>query len=304
MATVARAPRPRWKRPSSFVVVVALALLIYYMLFFTAPFIAALVIGFLNWDLLSTVVPVGFDNYVAMADDRTFKNALKVSAIFVGAYVPIALSAQLILGAILANMRTLPQKVYLTLFFLPVVTPWLIAVLMFGYLFNTQAGLPGMLNEIFGALGIDTSFANPLGSKDTALLGIMGMTGWKFLGFGALIFLVGINEIPLTLYEAAKIDGAGAVRQFRHITWPLIRPIMLALSITSFIGALQIFDPFFVMTRGGPGDATNVFSLYLYRQAFDQFRFGYASAMAMVMFLILLILSVSQLAIARTRWEY
>ena len=269
------------------------------MLFFTAPFIAALVIGFLNWDLLSTVVPVGFDNYVKMADDRVFWNALKVSAIFVGAYVPIALSLQLIVGAILANMRSLPQKAYLTLFFLPVVTPWLIAVLMFGYLFNSQAGLPGMLNDLLG-----TDFVNPLGSKDTALVGIMGMTGWKFLGFGALIFLVGINEIPLTLYEAARIDGAGAVRQFRHITWPLIRPIMLALSITSFIGALQIFDPFFVMTRGGPGDATRVFSLYLYSQGFDHFRFGYASAMAMVMFLILLVLSVSQLAIARTRWEY
>ncbi len=102
------------------------------MLFFIAPFIAALVIGFLNWDLLSTVVPVGFDNYVKMADDHVFHNSLKVSAIFVGAYVPIALSLQLILGAILANMRSLPQKVYLTLFFLPVVTPWLIAVLMFG----------------------------------------------------------------------------------------------------------------------------------------------------------------------------
>ena len=118
----------------------------------------------MNWDLLSTIVPVGFDNYVKMADDRTFKNALKVSAIFVGAYVPIALSLQLILGAIPANMRSLPQEVCLTLFFLPVVTPWLIAVFMFGYLFNTQAGLPGMLNE-FGGMDSDSRASRMLQSS-------------------------------------------------------------------------------------------------------------------------------------------
>ncbi|MDP6350239.1 MAG: sugar ABC transporter permease, partial [Chloroflexota bacterium] len=119
-----------------------------------------------------------------------------------------------------------------------------------------------------------------------------------------LLFLVGINEIPEHLYEAATIDGAGGVKQFTKITWPLIFPILIALSITSFIGALQIFDPFFIMTLGGPSDSTRTFSLYLYQQAFDNLRFGYASAMAFFMFVLLLVVSIIQLGIGRSRWEY
>ena len=159
--------------------------------------------------------------------------------------------------------------------------------------------MPKGLAEI---LGVHVS--NPLVSADTALLSVIVMMLWKYLGYGALLFLVGINEIPGQLYEAATIDGAGSIMQFRRITWPLIRPILLAMSIVSFIGALQVFDPFFVMTRGGPGDSTRVFPLYLYQAAFGHFRFGYASAMAFFMFILLLAISVFQLAVVRTRWEY
>ena len=196
-------------------------------------------------------------------------------------------------------MRTAPQKIYLTMFFLPVVTPWLVAVMMFTFLFDSHAGLPAGLRDLLGVHVI-----NPLALRETALYAIVVVTGWKFLGYGALIFLVGINEIPDHLYEAATIDGAGGVKQFTKITLPLITPILLALSITSFIGALQIFEPFFIMTEGGPSDATRTFSLYLYEQAFDKLRFGYASAMAFFMFVLLLVVSIIQLAVFKARWEY
>ena len=295
---VARAPR-RWKVPSSFILVAALSSLSYFLLFFLAPFIGAMVIGLFNWDFLSTPVFVGLGNFALMFQDKLFLNGLKVSFLFVGIEVPLVLSLQLITAAILSNMRIAPQKIYLTLIFVPFVTPWLVAIMIFIFVFDSSAGLPKGLAEI---LGVHVS--NPLVSADTALLAVVVMMLWKYLGYGALLFLVGINEIPGQLYEAATIDGAGSIMQFRRITWPLIRPILLAMSIVSFIGALQVFDPFFVMTRGGPGDSTRVFPLYLYQAAFGHFRFGYASAMAFFMFILLLTISVFQLAVVRTRWEY
>ncbi len=292
-------PARRARLPSSFVLVAALSSLIYYVIFFLGPFIGSMVIGLFNWDLLTTAVFLGPGNFQTMARDDLFLNGLKVSFLFVAVEVPIVLTLQLVLGATLARMRTAPQKIYLTMFFLPVVTPWLVAVMMFTFLFDSHAGLPAGLRDLLGVHVI-----NPLALRETALYAIVVVTGWKFLGYGALIFLVGINEIPDHLYEAATIDGAGGVKQFTKITLPLITPILLALSITSFIGALQIFEPFFIMTEGGPSDATRTFSLYLYEQAFDKLRFGYASAMAFFMFVLLLVVSIIQLAVFKARWEY
>jgi multiple sugar transport system permease protein len=285
--------------PSSFVLFAAISSLAYFGIFFLGPFVGSVVIGLFNWDLLSTAVFLGSGNFETMASDDLFLNGLKVSFLFVAVEVPIVLGLQLVLGATFARMRMAPQKIYLTMFFLPVITPWLVAVMMFTFLFDSHAGLPAVFEGIFGLHVI-----NPLASPDTALYAIVFVTGWKFLGYGALLFLVGINEIPEHLYEAATIDGAGGVKQFTKITWPLIFPILIALSITSFIGALQIFDPFFIMTEGGPSDSTRTFSLYLYQQAFDNLRFGYASAMAFFMFVLLLVVSIIQLAIGRARWEY
>ena len=289
----------RVRLPSSFILIAAISSFVYYFVFFLGPFIGSVVIGLFNWDLLSTAVFLGTGNFETMSNDALFLNGIKVSFLFVAVEVPIVLTLQLVLGATLARMRTAPQKTYLTLFFLPVITPWLVAVMMFTFLFDSHAGLPAGIEDLFGI-----HVVNPLATKGAALYAVVFVTGWKFLGYGALLFLVGINEIPDHLYEAATIDGAGGVKQFTKITWPMIMPIFVALSITSFIGALQIFDPFFIMTEGGPSDSTRTFSLYLYQQAFDNLRFGYASAMAFFMFVLLLVVSVIQLAIGRARWEY
>ena len=298
-AKVRPGTRKRFRIPSSFVLVAALSSFAYYFIFFLGPFIGSVVIGLFNWDLLSTAVFMGSGNFEAMANDDLFLNGLKVSLIFTFTEVPIVLTLQLVLGAILARMRVVPQKIILTLFFLPVITPWLVAVMMFTFLFDSQAGLPAGIESLTGIY-----VSNPLGSPDTALYAVVFVTGWKFLGYGALLFLVGINEIPDHLYEAATIDGASGIKQFTKITWPMIMPIFIALSITSFIGVLQIFDPFFVMTRCRPSDSTRTFSLYLYEQAFDQLRFGYASAMSFFMFCMLLVISIIQLAIGKAKWEY
>ena len=299
LPSVSGGPRRGLRLPSSFILVAAISSFAYFLVFFLGPFIGAMVIGLFNWDLLSTAIFLGTGNFETMAEDKIFLNSLKVSFLFVAIEVPIVLSLQLILGAILAKMRMAPQKTYLTLFFLPVITPWLVAVMMFTFLFDSGAGLPAGIVDLLGI-----HVANPLASPKAALYAVVFVTGWKFLGYGALLFLVGINEIPDHLYEAATIDGAGGVKQFTKITWPMIMPIFVALSITSFIGALQIFDPFFVRTEGGPSDSTRTFSLYLYQQAFDKLRFGYASAMAFFMFVLLLVISVIQLAIGRAKWEH
>ncbi len=252
-----------------------------------------------NWDLLSEAIFVGGDNFVKMFKDKLFLNGLKISFIFIGIEVPVILAFEILFAVLFSKLGRYSQKVYLTIFFMPVITPWLVVIMMWGFIFYPNVGLLSGFGQIFGL-----DIVSPLAFRETALYAMIVMTIWKFVGFGTVIFLVGINEVPVVQYEAAIIDGAGAWAQFRHITLPLIRPILLGMSIVSFIGALQIFEPFFIMTRGGPIDATRTFSLYLFQQAFDQLRFGYSSAMAFFMFFILLGISVIQLLVARTRWEY
>ena len=287
-----------WQRPG-IELPVSLILFGYFALFFAVPFGIAVGIAMFNWDLLSEAIFVGGDNFVKMFRDKLFLNGLKISFIFIGIEVPVILAFEILFAVLFSKLGRYSQKVYLTIFFMPVITPWLVVIMMWGFIFYPNVGLLSGFGQIFGL-----DIVSPLAFRETALYAMIVMTIWKFVGFGTVIFLVGINEVPAVQYEAAIIDGAGPWAQFRHITLPLIRPILLGMSIVSFIGALQIFEPFFIMTRGGPIDATRTFSLYLFQQAFDQLRFGYSSAMAFFMFFILLGISVIQLVVARTRWEY
>jgi multiple sugar transport system permease protein/sn-glycerol 3-phosphate transport system permease protein len=299
-------PHPTARRRSTwggwrswFVAPVALAISAYFALFFLAPFVISFGFALHNWDLLSTPVFLGRGNFETMARDELFLNGLRVSFMFVAIELPIILALQLVVGALLSRLRQRVQRTLLAMIFVPVITPWLVVIMMWSFIFYPRVGLLAGIGQWFGV-----TVHNPLASPDTALYAIIAITIWKFIGFGAVVFLVGINELPQSLYEAAMIDGAGALVQFRHVTWPLLRPVTLGMTILSFIGAMQVFEPFLLMTGGGPQNATRSLVLYIYEQSFLHLRFGYASAMTLVLFGILLLMSIVQMALGRTRWEY
>ncbi|MCZ7544249.1 MAG: sugar ABC transporter permease [Anaerolineae bacterium] len=143
-----------------------------------------------------------------------------------------------------------------------------------------------------------------LTSPQLAMPSVAAMVIWQGLGFTMVLFLAGLSSIPQELYEAAKIDGAGAWQRFRGITIPLLQPTMVFVLVTGLIGGMQVLTPMYVMTQGGPLNATKSIVYHLYNQAFLLLRFGYASSLAFVLFAIILILTLIQFRFLRTRWQY
>jgi multiple sugar transport system permease protein len=157
--------------------------------------------------------------------------------------------------------------------------------------------LLGFVNQLLIAIGVGRQ---PFfGSPDQALLSVAGVNIWRHMGFTALLFYAGLQAIPKTLYEAATIDGASEWRMFRHITLPLLRPVMVFVLVTSIIGSFQIFDTIAVTTQGGPVNSTRVIVWYIYENAFQFFRMGYATALSVVLFVLLIVVTIVQMSLLR-----
>ena len=157
----------------------------------------------------------------------------------------------------------------------------------------------GVINSVIGWLGIPPQ---PwLGSTRLALTSVILVTLWQSVGYSMIIFLAGLQDIPAVYYEAARMDGAGAWQRFRSITLPLLNRTSVFVLLISFIGAFQLFDPIFVMTKGGPADATTTAVYYIYQQAFQFLQLGYASALSVALFAIILVFSLLQLRVFRDR---
>ncbi len=306
---LARAPAPilhagakgRWKSLMGIEVPVSAAVVVFYVVIFAVPFFFSIYLSFQNWDFVGTRVFVGLKNFGRMLADPLFWGGLRIALQFSAVFLAVAIVGELILAVSLRALRHLGslERILLGLFFMPSVTPWVASVVIWRWILWPTGGL---LNALLGLLGISPQ---PLTSGNTqALYCIILIMFWRFLGNGAVIFLAGLNEIPESLYEAAKIDGASRWREFFMITLPLLQPVMLFQVVTSVIGLLQTFEPFYLITGGGPGQATRVLPLYIYDKAFDSMNFGYASALSLALFVILLVLTIAQLRIMRPRWEY
>ena len=177
-----------------------------------------------------------------------------------------------------------------TMFFFPTITSMVAVGIVWGIIFNPYTG---PLNQILEAIGIQ----NPpmwLASSKTALLSIMIVAIWKQAGYYMVILLAGLQSIPQQLYEAAQIDGAGAIKRFFNVTLPMLSPTMFMVLILNIISSFQVFDLINIMTEGGPGRSTNVLVYRIYQEGFQQLKFGYASAMAYFLFLIVLIVTLIQ----------
>ena len=255
-----------------------------FILWTLGPMLASLVIAFTEWDLISSPKWVGLTNVQAMVNDELVTQALKVTTIYALTSVPLTIIFGLIL-ALFLNADIVGLRFYRTAFYLPSVLSGVAVALLWRWLFSTEFG---MFNTLLSYVGI----RGPawLGDASWALPSLVIMSLWG-IGSGAIIYLAGLQGIPTDLYEAAAVDGARGWHRLWYVTIPMMTPVLFFQLVTGIIAALQIFTQAFIMTNGGPNNATLFFLLYLYQNAFQYFRMGYASALAWVLFLYILVLT-------------
>ncbi|MFC0330269.1 carbohydrate ABC transporter permease [Paenibacillus sepulcri] len=252
------------------------------LIFMIGPIAASAYFSFTEYDILGSPTWIGLDNYKELLQDPLFWQSLKVTLIYSIVSVPSGLIIALFL-AILLNRNLRGIFIFRTIFYLPAVMSGVAVALLWKWIFNPDFGLA---NWALGFVGIDGP--KWFIEEQWALPPIIIMSLWG-VGGSMLIYLAGLQGIPTDLYEAAEIDGANKRKQFFHITIPMLSPVIFFNLITGIIGALQVFTEGFIMTAGGPNNATLFSVLYLYRNAFDYLQMGYASALAWVLFLIILV---------------
>jgi len=274
-----------------------LPILLVFGVFRIYPSIQTLVYSFFDINLVAkTLKPVALKNFLLLAQDATFLKAIKNTLIF-AVYIVVCSTA---LGLILASMFTSQMRgaaIFKAAYFAPFITSTVAAAVVWTFLYNPRFGL---FNSILELLHLPTS--SWISSSKDALASIIIFSIWKTVGYNMVIFIAGLQNIPESFHEAAIIDGAGGVRRFLSISVPLVAPTAIFVVMYNTILALKVFDQVFVLTAGGPADATTVVVLQIYKQAFENYRFGYAASMAFVLFLIVITITVIQYRVSR-RWE-
>jgi multiple sugar transport system permease protein len=262
-------------------------------LFGLVPVIWAFVLSFQKNDLQTAAQWVGFRNYQELIHDPVFKDSIRHTIVYTVLFVPITLVLALVVAAAL-NRRIRFITLYRLAVFVPVVTSTVATGVIFSWLLDPQYGI---VNAALHKLHLPESgfFSSP----HQALFAIVGMTVWGWVGFGALIFLAGLQSVPPELIEAAQIDGCSKSGAFWRIQVPLLRPVSAFLLVWLTINALQLFDEVYVTTKGGPLNSTTVVVYYIYQEAFSYFHAGYAAAIAVVLFVAIAVVTVVQLRLAR-----
>lgn len=253
-------------------------------IFVTAgPMIASIILSFFKYDIIHPAQFVGVQNYVHMAkEDPLFWQSLKVTAIYVLFGVPLTLSVSLAM-ALLLNNAVRGITIFRTIFYLPAVMSGVAVALLWQWVFNPNYGILNYLLEMVGIIG-----PNWLGDENWVLPAFIIMSLWG-AGSGMVILLAGLQGIPTQLYEAARIDGATWWQEFFKITLPMLSPTLFFNLVMNIISSWQVFTPAYVMTQGGPNYGSLFYVFYLYRNAFVEFKMGYACALAWVMFFIILL---------------
>ncbi|NPV08082.1 MAG: sugar ABC transporter permease [Anaerolineae bacterium] len=268
-----------------------------FLIFTLGPMLASVYFSFTDFPVISPPKWVGLENYRTMiSGDKSIFQALKVTTI----YAVVAIPLNLTLGFFLAILLNQPIKgvaVWRTVYYLPAVVSGVAVALLWQWIFNTDFGLANWLLSLVGVKGprwlLDPGWALP------ALI-IMSMWG---VGGGMIINLAGLQSVPTHLYEAAEIDGAGAWRRFWTVTVPMVSPVIFFNLVMGIIGALQTFTQAFIMTGGGPREATYFYMLHLYNNAFQWLKMGYAAALAWVLFFYILFLTLLVIR-SSSAWVY
>jgi len=256
-----------------------------FILFTGGPIVAALLMSFTDWDIVNVPTWVGLDNFERMfLNDDLFYQALKVSTIYAVVSVPLQIVFGLLISMML-NVDIRGVSVYRTLYYMPSVLPLVAVAVMWRWIFSPDWGVLNWFLSWFGIRGPAW-----LADATWALPALILMSLWS-VGGGMVIYLAGLQNIPTDLYDAADVDGANPWNKFWYVTLPMLSPVIFFQLVIGIIQSLQVFVEPYMMTEGGPHNSTLFFLLYLYRNAFQYFRMGYASALAWILFIYVALLT-------------
>lgn len=270
----------------------SLPAIIYFLVFWVYPAAMQIYYSFTDYDFVGSAEWVGLENYRFLLEDPSFSHSVWVTVLFgLGTIVPTVVLAMLIAVPLARPGRT--STLLRTLLFVPAVMPLVASA----FLWQGMYARSGLVNRLLGWIGVDGRAW--LQDPDVALWALIVMVIWKSLGLYMLLLVAGLQALPENVYHSAALDGAGSMRTFFQITLPMMRKTLLFVVVIATIASMQSFVPAFLLTRGGPGEATEVLPIYLYRNAFGFTDVGLASAVSVVLFVGLLLLSVGQFLMFR-----
>jgi multiple sugar transport system permease protein len=267
---------------------IAPALLIIGM-FVVIPCLWGIGLSFTQFDAIGPARFVGIENYHRLREDPLVWSTLLNTAIYVLLTLPTGLCLSLAIATALHQKWFVGRSLARGIYFLPNVTSLAAVAFVWEWLLNPEYGLANAGLRGLGMEGLGWLSDPKLAMPSVAAVGV-----WHGLGFGVLIYLSGLRAIPEEVHEAAKMDGAGFWQGFRHVTWPLLTPTTMFLTMMGMIGGFQVFQSVYIMTAGGPLDRTRVYLYYLWQSAFQNLEMGYASAMAVLLFVIVMVLTLIQ----------
>jgi multiple sugar transport system permease protein len=272
-----------------------------FSVFTVASVAYAFYLSFHKWNILEPAKPfVGLDNYRRLIDDERFHEATLNTLYYTVVSVPVTIVLGLAV-ALLLNNQIRGRGIFRTMFYLPVITPLVIASIIWKWVYNGDYGL---LNYYLMKIHLIDEPLLWLADPNLAMPSVIITSVWKGVGFSMVVYLAGLQSIPEDYYDAAKIDGATGWRRLKDITIPLLSSSTLFLFVISILGSFQVFTQIFIMTNGGPLGKTRTIVWYIYTTAFKDYNMGYAAAMAFALFAMMLVFTLLQFWFMRREIEY
>lgn len=254
------------------------------LIFIVIPIVCSFALSFTNWDLLNEIEFVGFQNYREILSEKDFIQILVNTVVYALSTTFFAVIIPLIIASILNN-KIKGAEFFKTVYFLPFITPAIVIAIVWAWIFDPNIGLVNSIFKTHLTWLFDTRLAMPV---------LIFISVWKLIGYNVILFLTGFTTINTNIYEAARIDGANEREIFIDITLPLLKPTICFVTLVTAISSFQVFDLIYVLTSGGPNDATNVLVYSIYKYAFEYFDIGKSCALAYILFFIIFILALLQ----------
>ncbi|MBI4787240.1 MAG: sugar ABC transporter permease [Chloroflexi bacterium] len=279
----------RWVNKNKTGFLFVLPALIFYTIFFVVPLLDTIYYSFVRWNGASPVKQwIGLANYAQMFQDSQLWNAFQHNLIWVivGTAAPIAIALPL---ALLVTSVSRGRLFFQTAYFMPHILSNVVVAVIWGWIYSPQFGL---LNALLRSVGLESLTRGWLGNPSTALFAIIAAAVWNYLGFCLVIFVAGLQDVDVTLIEAAKMDGANGLQQFFHIIIPEMRNVLNMVIVYTLIGGFNVFDIVRVMTDGGPAGATELIGTYAYKMSFRTSNIGYGATISMLIMVLSLVTSI------------